>query len=96
MIERDLFDFDAPPRAAYEPMSEAQEAIGWESRVLDDLAGGPLVYCWEGFMGSVCERLVAKGFVVAEDAGFMAAPGKIKGYQPSDYPQRRYKLKGTP
>jgi hypothetical protein len=77
----DLLDLMDPPDLA-----------GWEERALADMAAGPLTYCYLGFMGSICERLVARGMAVSEDAGFMAAPGKIRGYDPREYPLRRYSV----
>jgi hypothetical protein len=91
MMQLDLFA--KPPMAFIPPMTEDEERAGWERRLLSDLAAGPLVYCQDGFMGHVAERLVARGLVVSEDAGFLAAPGKIKGYRKEDYPQRRYAYK---
>jgi len=31
----------------------------------------PVVACYPGFMGAMCERLLEKGLVVREDAGFL-------------------------
>jgi hypothetical protein len=87
MTQLDLFD--APPCAPWSPDSEA-DRLGWESRLLQDLADGPRVYCFPGFTGAICERLVAKGLVSKEARGQMAAPEWIK--TPAD--RRWFKASG--
>lgn len=54
--------------------SSIEEKRGWERRAILDLERGPVVACYPGFMGSVYERLVAKGLARRDDAGFMVPP----------------------
>lgn len=78
---------------------EAERAqVAWERRALCDMAAQPLVCCFPGFMGAVCERLVGKGLATKQDAGFMSPPPGIppkklkKWWRAEDYPQFRYAL----
>lgn len=78
--------------------TQDSERRGWERRVLSDLQAGPLVYCYPGFMGAVCERLVASGRVTREPAGFMdppkVSPQKLKAmeWRAEDHQLFRYSL----
>lgn len=86
-MQLDLF---APAAQVYVPPSDAEDRLGWEHRCLSDLAAGPRTYCFPGFMGAVCERLVEKGFATRASAGFMDpvarvhtpsySPAKLKRY----------------
>lgn len=97
MIQADLFISPAPTYIHRPPEAEA---LGWESRALDDLMDGPALACPGGFMGHVYERLVAKGLATREDAGFMQPPKGLdgrpvkwpQGHRAADYPQSRYTL----
>jgi len=78
--------------------SEA-ERMGWERRALSDMAAAPLVYCFPGFMGAVCERLVEKGLATKQSAGFMAPPENVTprqlkgwGWRAEDYALFRYTI----
>lgn len=98
--------FSAPPAApARWWLGEGDEAqaqqLGWESRCLADMAtgDGTLTYCFPGFMGAVCERLVAKGLATKEPAGFLDPPAGVKpatlkqwGWRREDHPLFRYAL----
>jgi hypothetical protein len=54
---------------------DARRRLEWEMRALRDMiAKGPLTYCYPGFMGSVCERLVARGEATREASGEMPVP----------------------
>jgi hypothetical protein len=73
------------------------EAVAWEARALADLAQSPRVYCYPGFMGSVCERLVAKGLATRRPAGFLDPPSGMTpaqlrkwGWRAEDHAQFRY------
>lgn len=78
-----------------------QDLEGWQERVLADMAEAPLVYCFPGFMGAVCESLVAIGRVTREPAGFMDPPDlpprklKAMGWRAEDHAQFRYALAGA-
>lgn len=66
------FDFDDAPKP-WSPDSD-ETKLGWERRLLSDLQDGPMVICFPGFTGAICERLVAKGLATREDAGLMPKP----------------------
>lgn len=71
----DLFVAPAPPRWWLGEGEEIRaERLGWERRLLSDLAAGPRTYCYPGFTGAICERLVSKGHASREDAGEMPMP----------------------
>lgn len=75
------------------------------------MADGPLTCCFPGFTGAVCERLVAKGLVEREDAGFMGPTIDLDGkpvlyrpatkdapsyrFVPGEHPQFKYSLKNV-
>lgn len=71
-----------------------RERLAWERRALCDIgARGPLTYCYPGFMGAVCERLVAKGLADREHAGRTIKPESWpKGSKFEAAEQYRYTL----
>lgn len=76
-----------------------RESLGWERRLLSDMAAGPVVTCYPGFTGAICERLVAKGLATKTAAGFLAPPAgmtprqlKEWGRKPDDHPKFRYEI----
>lgn len=86
-----------PSRAA--PREDDSDHLGWERRALEDLTAEPLVYCFPGFMGTVCERLVSKGLATREPAGFLDPPAGMTarqlnkwGWKSEDHPRFRYTL----
>ena len=73
----DLFKAAAP---AYDPAAESRrEADAWCPHVLQNLAWSPVTYCFPGFMGAVCERLVERGLATKVDAGNMPPPAFVAG-----------------
>lgn len=97
-MQLDLFPPPAAPLVTTPPdfNGSEKERLGWERRALSDMAERPLVCCYPGFMGAVCERLVAKGLATKEPAGFLPPPDlppkKLKQmrWRSEDYPQFRY------
>ncbi len=67
MSQPDLF-----PQGYIDPYDTEAELYGWERAIVRDyLSKGPLTVCFQGFTGSICERLVVKGLATKEDAGEM-------------------------
>lgn len=93
MDQLDLFAVKADP---IDFNGSEADRLGWERRALSDMEQGPLVCCYPGFMGAVCERLVAKGLATKEPAGFLPPPDlppaslKKMGRRAEDYPRFRY------
>ncbi len=81
-VQLDLFVELAP-----KPWKPEDDYPGWQARILEDLKAGPLVMCFPGFMGAMAERLVARGLVASEPAGFLP--------NAADSPQFRYSLRAA-
>lgn len=63
-----LFEDERP---VYRGKTDAEIDQGWEDRLLSDMREAPVVCCFPGFTGAICERLVSRGLAIREDTGFM-------------------------
>ena len=52
-------------------------AASWCRRMLRDLAAGPRVYCYPGFLGAACEILVDRGLASREPLGDLPRPDDL-------------------
>ena len=94
----DLFAEPSAPRWWLGEGEEAQaEHLAWERRALSDMAEHGLIYECPGFMGAVCERLLAKGLAAKEFVGFRKPPESVTprqlkawGWRSEDHPLFRY------
>lgn len=97
-MQLDLFKASAPPphRIDWQERDRQQRAA-WEPRMLADMADAPLVCCYPGFTGAVCEGLMERGLASKEPAGFMmplpgSPPKLVKTWRKEDFPQFRYTI----
>lgn len=103
-LQLDLFAVPTPPPRI--PRTEAEEALAWERRLLTDMLAAPVVACFPGFTGAICERLVEKGLAVSEPAGFLdpeacvadeigatrSFKAHVREYWKDPHPQFRYSI----
>jgi hypothetical protein len=83
-----LQQLDLFPALTAPPAPSGDDTAAWERRALTDLASQDLIYCFPGFMGSICERLVSAGYARSEAAGHMSRDHALFRYRITDAGRR--------